>query len=196
MRIHPPALAMQMAIMLTPAATLANPPASEAPPLVPAAYHSEHVTTRIVPGKPEQVKAWLEGRQIISFFPKDGKLPAIAKVEVLTPKWFETGGRRRVTFADGNTVNERVLVHDKSRFQYQIWGFTSAARFTVSYIDGAFDYRGEGPEQTRVTWTYRIKPRWSLLAWPVDSFLSGTFVPVMEHAMTAMADARRTDASK
>jgi hypothetical protein len=165
---------------------------SAPPPIVPDAWHAEHVTYRVVPGRPGDVRAWLESRQIISFFPKTDKLPAITKVEVLTPEWFKTGGQRRVTFADGTSVSERVVAYEKPKtFRYQIWGFTSAARFTVDYIVGEFAYTEEAPDKTRITWTYRIKPKYPLLSWPVSSFLNGTFKPIMEGAMDNVAAARR-----
>jgi hypothetical protein len=196
-RLCPPAIMMQIALLLAPSLASAQTPSPTPPPaIMPDAYHAEHVTHRIVPGLPEQVRDWLEGKQIIAFFPKTDKLPAIAKVEVLTPKWFETGSRRHVTFVDGNTVDERVMVYDSRIFQYQIWGFTNLSRFTIDYIVGAFEYRAETPETTRVTWTYRIKPLWGLLTWPVDSFLKGTFVPIMEGAMTNMAAARLEEAGR
>ena len=111
---------------------------------------------------------------------------------MLTPEWFKTGGQRRVTFVDKTTVDERVIAYELPRtFRYQIWGFTSAARFTVDYIVGEFAYTAETADTTRVTWTYRIKPTWRVLSWPVSRFLDGTFKPIMEGAMDNMAAARR-----
>ncbi len=199
MRLRPPVLARQRALLcathllaLSAVTASAQTQQPAPPPVEPEAWHAEHVTHRIVAGRPDEVRAWLESRQIISFFPKTDKLPAIKKVEVLTPEWFKTGGRRRVTFVDGTTVEERVLAYEKPKtFRYQIWGFTSAARFTVDYIVGEFNYAEAGPGKTRITWTYRIKPKWSLLSSPVSSFLNDTFKPIMEGAMDNVAAGRR-----
>jgi Polyketide cyclase / dehydrase and lipid transport len=197
MPLRPPALAIQMVIVIAGPALLPasargqSPTAESTPPVIDdAAHHATYITHRIVPGKPDDVRQWLEGKQIIAFFPKSEKIPSVTKVDVLTPKWFEPGGRRRATLNDGSTVEERVIAYDATKFRYQIWGFTSSARFTVSYIVGEFSYAAETPALTRVTWAYKIRPKWSLLSWPVDSFLSGTFAPHMELTMTNMAQAR------
>jgi hypothetical protein len=97
--------------------------------------------------------------------PPAAGLPGVTATRALTPEGFgPVGGRHLVFLSDGTTVVEQVLVNDRSqdawRFRYVVWGYTTAAAKPLRYGVGDFLYAPEGPDRTRVTWTYgfELKP--------------------------------------
>ncbi|QSB15829.1 SRPBCC family protein [Natronosporangium hydrolyticum] len=96
-----------------------------------------------------------------------------------------TGDRRRVEFADGHYLAEEVLEDTPARFRYMIWGFTSHQRLAVRHGVAEFAFAAEG-EQTRVTWTYSMKPTTPLLRPFVTNFLERTMSTMMEQTLAGM----------
>lgn len=120
----------------------------------------------------------------------DGGFPAVESTEPLIGDWVpgeREGDRRRVRFADGHYLAEQVVVDTDARFQYMIWGFTSAQRFAIRHGLAEFTYEPVG-DRTRLTWTYSFLPTTPALRPFVQNFLDTTMTPMMRATLAGMRD--------
>lgn len=118
---------------------------------------------------------------LMEIFDDGGGLPAVVETEVLTTTLGNVGDRKRVQLADGHQAVEQLLAVDTPEtFMYQVWGFTTEAKFFATYAVGIFEAEAIDQQNTRVTWTYRFKPNslvsrlplWLFLTFNWDSFMS------------------------
>ncbi len=103
--------------------------------------------------------AALDEAPLEALLPKTGRLPGVARVEVLTVgTFFAPGSRRRVHLSDGSTALEEVLERKSNEaFRYVVWNYTSKAAAAIRYGVGAFRYFDEAGGRTRIVWTYAFK---------------------------------------
>ncbi len=140
----------------------ATPPTSltPPPPLAEDGY-VEIVVTADFPGTPEQVRAWLDDGNKIIYAMEDTDSIAAPKGFTLTKgsTWTETSAERILEFSDGHFTFERVITHSPAKFDYQVWGFTSATGNNVDHIYGKQELKPDpNGEGTDFIWTYRVMP--------------------------------------
>lgn len=117
------------------------------------------------------------------------RIPAIEGLEPIEGTFPEDGAVRRLIFADGSEVVERVLENSETRFAYQVWDFTSSSARALDHIRGEFLYEAVSATETRVTWTYAIAPRAFFVRPFVRSYLENDFAPFMESGLQGAAEA-------
>ncbi len=100
----------------------------------------------------------------------------------LDDNWPKIGAVRRVKTADGHFVLERVIENKPETFQYQIWNMTSAAGQNVDYILGTQNFSIVGDEQTRLQWSYSLKPDASFKKPFVSRFVKSDIAPFLDGA--------------
>jgi hypothetical protein len=153
----------------------------------------EHQTEQVMNMPPDVFQAWFKEHEMVTFLKPIGSIPAIERTTVVEGTWFTAGSRRHVQFAGGDTAVERVLEFTPEVFRYQIWGFTTRARYIVDHVQGRFEFVAEGEGQTRVIWTYQIAPK-AFFTRPVVARLMVTeFAPFMDAGLAAMAEAANAE---
>jgi hypothetical protein len=93
-----------------------------------------------------------------------GVLPGVRGTLVLAGGRFDQPGSRHMIFlTDGTTAVEQVLEKSTTptsrRFRYVVWNYTTAAAKPLLYGLGDWLYAAEGPDKTRVRWTYSFELR-------------------------------------
>ncbi|QVQ54525.1 SRPBCC family protein [Spiractinospora alimapuensis] len=115
--------------------------------------------------------------------------PQVVGTEIIWGEWDpegdRSGDRRRVLFADGHSLAEEVLVDSSERFRYVIWGFTDFRRLAVDHGTAEFVFEDQG-DQTRVTWTYQLRPTTPLVRPFVADFMTTTMSAMMTDTLEAM----------
>lgn len=144
----------------------------------------------LIDASQEEVYAWANDpdRELGDLVQSGGGVPEVIGTEIIWGSWkpgTRAGDRRRVAFADGNFLAEEVLADSSDRFRYQIWGFTGPQRFAITYGVAEFRYLSEG-DQTRLTWTYALRPTSVVLRPVVWAFLSRSVSPMMERTLAVI----------
>ncbi|MEL6688000.1 MAG: hypothetical protein AAFP97_10315 [Pseudomonadota bacterium] len=109
--------------------------------------------------------------------------------------WPEVGATRRVEQDDGHFVLERVLVSQPDRFEYQIWGFTGAVGNNVDHVHGVMEFIPVSDSETRMNWSYKVKPNagWKrplvqrFVDREIEPFLTGSIDKTVEQAEERVA---------
>ncbi|RXZ72730.1 SRPBCC family protein [Agromyces albus] len=173
-----------------------------APPATPPAYadarpdeaddgYSSVTHSVFIDAAPERVWEWSNDPDLrLEDLVRFENFPAVVGTVPITGEWRpgeREGDRRRVEFADGNSLAEEVLVDSPERFRYMIWGFTSPQRFAVQHGIAEFRYAGEG-RGTRLTWEYTFLPTAEFLRPAVEWFLESTMSPMMRATLAAIRD--------
>ncbi len=143
----------------------AEPPAtaptqlSPPPPLADDGY-AELVIRADFPGTPSEVRAFLDdGNKIIYAMPTTENISRPKDFQLTKGEsWTETGAERILEFEDGHYTFERVIGHAPERFEYQVWGFTSANGRNVDHIHGIQELRADPNGGTDFIWTYKVMP--------------------------------------
>ena len=132
---------------------------SAPPPLADDGF-AELVIRADFPGSPEQVRAFLDdGNKIIHAMPRTENISPPKGFELTKgASWTETGAERILEFEDGHYTFERVIGHAPERFEYQVWGFTSATGNNVEHVHGIQELRPDPDGGTDFIWTYKVKP--------------------------------------
>lgn len=86
-------------------------------------------------------------------------LPGVRGTHVLTPGGYGHAGTRHMVFlTDGTTIVEQVLdctqTEAEYRQRYVVWNYTTPAAKPIRYGLAEFRYLAEGPDRTRIRWTY------------------------------------------
>jgi hypothetical protein len=149
----------------------------------------EHQTEAVINMPRDVFQAWFKENELVTFLEPVGSIPQIEGTTMIAGEWFKHGGKRRVVFAGGDTAVERVLVFTPEVFRYQIWGFTTSARYVVDHVQGEIAFVAEGTAQTRVIWTYRIAPKTFFTRPLVARMMTSEFAPFMDQGLAAMAEA-------
>jgi hypothetical protein len=160
-----------------------------APPELWEDGYVEHTTEALINMPRDEFQAWFKENPLASFLKPVGSIPLIERTVMLEGEWFTDTGKRRVEFVTGDTAVERVLEFTPEVFRYQIWGFTTPARYAVDHVHGRIVFEPEGEGQTRVIWTYRIAPKAFFMRPMVESAMTREYTPFMEAGLTAMAAA-------
>jgi hypothetical protein len=103
--------------------------------------------------------------------------------------WGSDGAIRRVELLDGHYAFDHIIQNRQpDLFYYQVYGFTNQAARIASYIRAEFRYEELGPQQTRMHWTYSMRPKAFWSGPLVGSFVNNRIKPYMEAGMTKMAE--------
>jgi hypothetical protein len=172
----------------------APPPLVAPPAVVNDDNYVTHVTSRTVNGEPAQVKAWLEQKQLASFFPKDQGIAGVKRTVPLVGVWGTNGSIRRVELDDGHYAFDHVIENvDARMFRYQIYGLTNVAGTVSEYVHARIEYFKASERQTEVKWTYAVRPKSFITKPLVTRFVDNQLKPYMEAAMDNMRDAAIKD---
>ena len=162
----------------------ARPDPAAPPQIEEDAWFASYTATRVFDVPRDVFAAW---------WADDGMLGALVETEGLAPLvetglvegtgWPQTGARRWARQGNGHWLEERVLAADEDGFRYQVWGYTDPAAAQVAYALGSFEIEAAGEDATRLTWTYRYRPK-SRIARPfLDRFVQTRFAAFMEAGM-------------
>jgi hypothetical protein len=149
----------------------------------------EHRTEALVNMPRDAFQEWFKENELVTFLEPVGSIPEIERTVMMEGEWFTDTGKRRVEFVGGDTAVERVLEFTPEEFRYQIWGFTTPARYIVDHVQGRIEFVPEKAGQTRVIWTYRIAPKAFFTRPIVRRMMAAEFAPFMDAGLTKMAEA-------
>ena len=172
------------AALFRPLAPPATPVAMSTPPEVEEGFHAVNSVSRIFDVEVGALRRWMDEGQMVKVLRSTEAVARPAEVTYLAGKWPELGAVRRVKLEDGHYVLERVLASKfPGVFRYQVWGFTGSAGSLVKYATGEFRYVSLGATRTRLTWTYRLRPKSILLRSVLDNFLRNRFASFMSQGV-------------
>ena len=121
--------------------------------------YAETTISRDFPMELTTLRAFLdEGNRIVANFEPTESIAMPVDTVYFDGEWPDVGATRRVEQEDGHFVLERVLVSQPDRFEYQIWGFTGAVGNNVDHVHGVMEFIPLGDDQTRMNWSYKVKP--------------------------------------
>lgn len=153
------------------------------------AYTSEVV----VPVERSVLRAWITDNELVTFLRPSGSIPGVVDTTMLEGEWFTTTGKRRVNLEGGQSAVERIVATNDDRFFYQVWGFTTPARYLVDHAVGEMLYQVTGENETTLTWTYRMLPRTFFTRPLLEGFMANEFGPFMDQGLAAMAQAAEAE---
>ncbi len=165
------------------------PLAHDPPPLAAEDRYITHVEGASFAGSLAEIRAFMEDPGVLSFTEPTPRIPGIVEITPLDGTFPDTGATRRLAFADGSFVVERVVQNRPGLFQYQVWNLTSGSGRAVDHILGAFRYEPRDDGTIEVIWTYRILPRFGLVRPFVRSFVENDIAPFMESGLDGAAAA-------
>ncbi|MGB3456904.1 MAG: SRPBCC family protein [Litorimonas sp.] len=195
-------------VSLVAAALMAACSSTIAPPAVPpsdiTSYpalaedgYAAFTITRDFPMELTELRIFLEedNRMVANFEPTDAIAMPVDTVMLSGDNWPEVGAARRVEQDDGHFVLERVLVSQPDRFEYQIWGFTGDVGNNVEHVHGVMEFVPVGDRETRMNWTYKVKPDagWKrplvqrFVDKEIEPFLTGSIDKTLEQARDRVA---------
>ena len=151
---------------------------SEPPPLVDDGYVTI-ITSADIPMSVADLRAFLLEQPFITFLEATENISPPVSEAPLRGEWLTPGAVRRLQLADGHYVIERVLENEPELFSYQAWVFTNAAARGVNHILGEQRFIALGPNETRIEWTYNVKPK---------SAITGVFVRRQVPELTTFMD--------
>jgi hypothetical protein len=142
----------------------------------------------------EPLRAYIEdGNKIVAAMEETANIKKPIDTVVLSGTWPEKGSVRRLEFSDGHYVLERVLENDHPTFfRYQVWDFTAAAGNNLDYAVGQQQWDILENGNSRLTWTYALRPNAGYKRFFVQRFVNNDMRPLMENALDvvkAQADA-------
>jgi hypothetical protein len=150
-----------------------------------------HTTSQEFAMSATALAAWQRRNPLVSFLKPSGGIPAVESTTPLSGEWFTNGARRRVNLVGGQTTAERILEIDDRVFRYQVWGFTTPARYLVQQAVGEIRYEPLGENRSRLVWTYSLTPRAFFTRPMLERFMRNEFAPFMDNGLAAMAAAAK-----
>jgi hypothetical protein len=94
-----------------------------------------------------------------SFRTGTSAVPGVVRTELLNGSWSKPGDRRRVTFADGNSALEEIVMDRRPDFlQYEVWNLTNDTGRYITYALSEFELSDSG-QGTHIRWTYSFQPK-------------------------------------
>lgn len=163
---------------------------STSPALSESGYASTTIT-RDFPMELSELRSFLdEGNRIVANFEPTESISMPVDTVYFDGQWPEVGATRRVEQDDGHFVLERVLISQPDRFEYQIWGFTGAVGNNVDHVHGVMEFVPIGERETRMNWSYRVKPNAGFkrplvqrfVNKEIEPFLTGSIDKTLEQA--------------
>ena len=111
-----------------------------------------------------------------------GPVPAVVRTVVLDgPEWDRSGCFREVHLDDGSMLHEQIDQLERPfTFSYDVTPQTGMLRHVIGSARGEWEF-AETNDRTETTWTYRFRPRSSLLT-PVVWIFSKVFQRYMQAA--------------
>ncbi|GLQ21923.1 hypothetical protein ACFFUB_08625 [Algimonas porphyrae] len=156
--------------------------------------YAETTISRDFPMKLTQLRTFLdEDNRIVANFEPTDTISMPVDTVYFDGDWPEVGATRRVEQDDGHFVLERVLVSQPDRFEYQIWGFTGAVGNNVDHVHGVMEFLPIGDSQTRMNWSYKVKPNAGFKRVLVQRFVNKEITPFLTTSLDktlAQAEAR------
>jgi len=162
------------------------PPGLDAPvPLIDDRGLVTYKTTRVFEGPLEPVRWFIEdGSKIVAAMEETDRIRKPIEITVLKGTWPEVGSIRRLKFSDGHFTLERVLENKFPHlFRYQVYAYTSAAGQNIAYAIGQQRWERISESQSKLEWTYSLKPNAFYKKPFVDSFVNSDMKPLMENAL-------------
>lgn len=168
----------------------------QAPPDIPPAYTGEYPeitegayatyeTTRVFNAPLEPLRLFIEdGNKIVAAMEETDNIKKPVVVVVLSGDWPEEGAVRRLEFSDGHYTLERVIESNfPTLFRYQVWDFTTAAGNNLDYAIGQQAWQQIDSNQSKLTWTYSLRPNASFKRFFVQRFVDNDMQPLMDNAL-------------
>jgi len=172
---------------------------TQAPPDVPPAYtgafpeitegrYATYETTRIFNAPLEPLRLFIEdGNKIVAAMEETDNIKKPVDVVVVSGNWPEEGAVRRLEFSDGHYTLERVVKNDfPTLFRYQVWDFTAAAGNNLDYAVGQQAWEEIESGQSKLTWTYSLRPNASYKRFFVQRFVDNDLQPLMDNALNTV----------
>ena len=127
--------------------------------LLPTDKLASHEERIIIPLRPEEAYARLNGASLEKVIPGTDSIPAVVSTEPLNDMAFPNqGARRRVILADNSTAIEEVIENTPNKyFSYKVWGYTLTTARPIEYGKGEFWYILANNDQTILRWRYSFK---------------------------------------
>jgi hypothetical protein len=163
-----------------------NPPVyTGAFPEITAGPYATYETTRLFKAPLEPLRRFIEdGNKIVAAMEETDNIKKPIDVVVLSGKWPEEGAVRRLEFSDGHYTLERVIENNfPTLFRYQVWDFTAAAGNNLDYAVGQQAWEEIETGQSKLTWTYSLRPNASYKRFFVQRFVDNDMQPLMDNAL-------------
>lgn len=172
----------------------ANAPPSEPPtytgdvPAITKGRYAVYETERVFNAPLEPLRIFLaDGNKIIAAMEETDNIKKPIDAVVLSGTWPEDGAVRRLEFSDGHYTLERVIENDfPTLFRYQVWNFTTAAGNNLDYALGAQVWEALPDDQSKLTWTYSLRPNAGYKRFFVQRFVDNDMRPLMDNALDAV----------
>lgn len=163
-----------------------NPPTYEgAAPIIKDGRYAVYETSRVFDAPLEPLRRFIEdGNKIVSAMEETENIKKPVDVVVLRGNWPENGSVRRLEFSDGHFTLERVLENDfPILFKYQVWNFTAASGRHLDYALGQQSWETLPNGNSKLTWTYKLRPNASYKKFIIQNFLDSDMKPLMENSL-------------
>lgn len=151
-----------------------------------AVYEAE----RIFNAPLEPLRLFIEdGNKIVAAMEETENIKKPVDVVVLSGTWPEEGAVRRLEFSDGHYTLERVLKNEfPTVFRYQVWDFTAASGKHLDYALGQQSWEVLPDGQSKLTWTYKLRPNAGFKRPIVQRFINTDMKPLMENALDVVVE--------
>lgn len=191
LRLFPNFLTLALILFTLSACTSRVAPPSAPPiyqgtaPIVKEGRYAVYETERVFNAPLEPLRAFIEdSNKIVSAMEETENIKKPVDVVVLSGTWPEEGSVRRIEFSDGHYTLERVLKNDfPTLFRYQVWDFTAASGQHLDYALGQQAWEVLPNRQSRLKWTYKLRPNASFKKSIAQRFINSDMKPLMENAL-------------
>jgi hypothetical protein len=159
----------------------------KAPSPVTAITQGTSITvSTVVAASPEAAFEYIVPVPLQRIFKRQGRLPAVVRTDE-AEHWFRPGLSRTVYFEDGSTAREHLLtVVPSESFSYAINGFSSQLRFLAKEIKGVWQFTPLSNGQTKIEWTYTIRPRSFIARGLIRSMVMKDLKALLTAALTTL----------
>ena len=165
--------------------------------LLPTDKLASHEEQIVIPLRPEEAYARLNGTPLEKVIPGTERIPSVVGTQPLNDIPFPNqGARRRVMLADNSTAIEEVIENTPNKyFSYKVWAYTLRTARPVEYGKGEFWYLMASNGQTTIRWRYSFKlrsNRFPGMLGPLGRFLftrlflDRTYAPFMKSSLKAI----------
>lgn len=148
------------------------------------------VRQALLPGSPAEVFDYIAGEGVLpELLTGYGPLPAVTGTSDVSGPWSVPGSQRVVHTADGHTLFEQVVLHERPRrFAYRLWGFSHPLLRRLADSGAGEWVFTEAAGGTQVRWAYTFSTGSRLKSWPLALMARGLWTGYMQ---TCLDNARR-----
>lgn len=173
----------------TPAPPAVPPSDFSTKPAITGKGYAQTVIVQDFPMERAALRAWLEdGNKVVAAMDGGEDFAGPVDAVYFEGEWPSTGATRRVELSDGHFVLEKVLSNTEAAFEYQIWNATNEVGKNVSYVHGIQAFEPLSDSETRMTWTYKVKPNAGFKRPFVQRFVNNQMQPMLSGALTTLAE--------